>query len=158
MTGEALQGPLTGTRLTVLTAVPKVHWRDRRAAYPQSQILTSHGVQASAEDSYTSYHASRQTGLVLPAHTNTQLPPKDLAIGIRIGEQARAYPLRMFTQTTIITDRVAGKDLSPPGNRARTRRRLLGILLRVHRGRNNLHAFILEPARSGKGRELLLTV
>jgi len=35
---------------------------------------------------------------------------------------------------------------------------LLGILLRVHGGRNHLHAFVLEPARSGKGRELLPAV
>ena len=40
-----------------------------------------------------------------------QLRPKHLVMGIRIGEQARAYPLRIFTQTKILTDHVAGKDL-----------------------------------------------
>ena len=35
---------------------------------------------------------------------------------------------------------------------------LLGVLLRVHGGRNNLDAFFLEPVGSGKSRKLLLTV
>jgi Protein of unknown function (DUF3179) len=111
VTGEALQGPLTGKRLQIRTAVPKVRWRDWRAAYPHSQVFTSHGVQARSEDVYASYHASGRTGLFPPEHANAQLRPKDLVMGIRIGEQARAYPLRIFTRSKIITDRVAGTDL-----------------------------------------------
>jgi hypothetical protein len=111
VTGEALQGPLAGKRLTILAAVPKVRWRDWRAAYPQSQVLTSQGVQDVDEDRYASYHASRQTGLFPPKHINPQLLPKDLIMGIRIGEQARAYPLQVFTQTKIVTDHFAGQDL-----------------------------------------------
>ena len=111
VTGEALQGPLTGKHLTIRAAVPKVRWRDWRAAYPHSQVLTSHGVQDIDEDRYASYHASPQTGLFLPEHINAQLPPKALIMGIRIGEQARAYPLQVFTQAKIVTDHFAGKDL-----------------------------------------------
>ena len=111
VTGEALQGPLIGQRLTILAAVPKVRWRDWHAAYSQSQVLTSHGMQESAEDAYASYHASQRTGLVPPAHTNTQLRPKDLVMGIRIADQAHAYPFRLFTHAPILTDHVAGKDL-----------------------------------------------
>ena len=111
VTGEALAGPLTGKRLTIRAAVPKVRWRDWQAAYPQSQVLTAHGVQDLVEDRYASYHASHQTGLVPPAHTNAQLPPKDLVMGIRLGEQVRAYPLRLFTQTSLVTDQIAGTDL-----------------------------------------------
>ena len=111
VTGEALQGPLIGQRLTILAAVPKVRWRDWRAAYPQSHVLTLHGVQESAEDAYASYHASQRTGLVPTQHTNAQLRPKDLVMGIRIANQARAYPLRLFTHAPILTDHVVGKDL-----------------------------------------------
>ena len=64
-----------------------------------------------AEDQYASYHASRQTGLVPPVHTNTQLQPKDLIMGIRTAEQARAYPLALFTHTPVLIDHFAGKDL-----------------------------------------------
>jgi hypothetical protein len=35
---------------------------------------------------------------------------------------------------------------------------LPGLLLRVHGGRNKLHAGVLEPARCDPGRELLRTV
>jgi Protein of unknown function (DUF3179) len=111
VTGEALQGPRTGKRLQIRTAVPKVRWRDWRAAYPHSQVFTFHGVQEHGEDVYASYHASGQTGLFPPAHANAQLRPKDLVMGIRIGEQARAYPFQIFTRTKILTDRVAGTDL-----------------------------------------------
>src|SRR5262249_44641459 len=103
VTGEALQGPLAGNGLPILASVPKVRWRDWRTAYPQSQILTAHGMQASAEDQYAGYHASRQTGLVSPAHTNAQLRSKDLVMGIRLGEQARVYPFGLFMTTPLAT-------------------------------------------------------
>jgi hypothetical protein len=32
-------------------------------------------------------------------------------MGIRIADQARAYPFRLFTHAPILTDRVAGRDL-----------------------------------------------
>ena len=61
VTGEALQGPLKGKRLQVRTAGPKVRWRDWRAAYPQGQVLTFHGIQERGEDVYASYHTSART-------------------------------------------------------------------------------------------------
>jgi len=111
VTGEALQGPLTGKRLAILAAMPKVRWHEWRAAYPQSRVLTVYGRQGLYEDRYASYHGSDRTGLFPPSHTNAQLWPKELVLGIRLGEHARAYPLGHFTHTPIITDRFAGKDL-----------------------------------------------
>lgn len=111
VTGEALEGPLIGQRLTLRAAVPKVRWRAWQAVYPQSQVLTVDGIQEELEDRYASYHASRQTGLVSPEHTKPHLPPKTLVMGLRLGEQARAYPLTLFTQTPLVIDQVAGTDL-----------------------------------------------
>jgi hypothetical protein len=111
VTGEALDGPLAGKRLTIRAAVPKVRWQDWQAAYPQSQVLMSRGMQDLDEDPYASYHTSDLTGLFPPTHVNAQLPPKALVMGIRVGEQARAYPLHLFSQSAVVTDQVAGTDL-----------------------------------------------
>ena len=111
VTGEALEGPLAGQRLTIHTAVPKVRWRDWQVAYPHSQVLTVRGAQDAEYDPYASYHSSAQAGLFPPGHIDTQLPSKALVMGVRLSDQARAYPLDLFAQTTVVTDQVAGTDL-----------------------------------------------
>lgn len=111
ITGEALEGPLIGNRLEIIAAVPKVRWQDWKAAYPQSQVLTSYGFQDFDQDRYADYHLSGITGLFPPTHGNPQLLPKALVMGMRVGEQARAYPHDLFKTTKVITDRFAGKEL-----------------------------------------------
>jgi hypothetical protein len=111
VTGEALQGSLKGKQLTILASVPKIRWGDWKVAYPDSKVLTLYGFQDGAEDQYAGYHHSGMTGLFAPTHRNTSLPPKTLVMGIRLGDQARAYPLDSFTQTKVALDEFAGKKL-----------------------------------------------
>ena len=111
ITGAAIAGPLQGKQLEMLTALPKIRWKEWVAAYPQSRILTSYGFQYFDEDGYADYHLGGMTGLFPPTHVNAVLPPKALVLAIRIGAHARAYPLQVFTQSKVITDTVGGKEL-----------------------------------------------
>ncbi len=112
VTGEALQGKLKGKQLEILAAQPKVRWKDWKLTYPESKVLTLYGFQDLDEDNYADYHFGPMTGIVPLEHTNDRLHPKARVIAIRIGEQARGYPLALFDQETkVLTDRVAGKDL-----------------------------------------------
>jgi hypothetical protein len=111
ITGEGLTGPLKGKRLTIRAAVPKVRWKAWRTAYPSSRVLTHHGFQDYDTDQYADYHVTSQTGLFAPEHTNEALPPKSLVLALRLGEHARAYPLEVFTRTTVLNDTVQGTPL-----------------------------------------------
>ena len=112
VTGEALQGKLKGKQLEILAAQPKVRWDDWKTAYPGSKVLTLFGFQDLDEDNYSDYHFSPMTGIVPVEHRDDRLHPKAKVIAIRIGDQARAYPLALFNQATkVVTDRVADKEL-----------------------------------------------
>jgi hypothetical protein len=151
ITGEALEGPLKGNRLEIIAAVPKVRWQDWKAAYPQSQVLTSDGFQDFDQDRYADYHLSGMTGLFPPEHDNARLHPKALVMGIRFGAQARAYPLDAFVQRKIVTDRFAGKKLviyRDPASEASAvyERHIDGVLLSFRPGKTWI---LLEDTTTG---------
>ncbi len=111
VTGDALLGPLQGKRLKILAALPKIRWQHWKTAYPQSKVLTYYGLQDFDEDQYADYHFSGMTGLFPPEHTKSELHPKALVMGVRIGDQYRAYPLGAFEQSKLMTDRFANTEL-----------------------------------------------
>ncbi len=111
VTGEALQGKLKGKQLKILAAQPKVRWDQWKTTYPDSKVLTLYGLQDSDEDGYADYHFGPMTGIVPVQHRDDRLHPKAKVMAIRIGDQARAYPLELFKEKKLLTDRVADKDL-----------------------------------------------
>ena len=111
VTGECLEGQLKGQRLEILAAVPKVRWQHWKQAYPASKVLSMYGFEDFDEDGYADYHFSNMTGLFAPQHRDQRLHPKALVMGIRIGTQARAYPLELFDTDKIFLDQFAGKHL-----------------------------------------------
>ncbi len=112
VTGAALRGKLKGKQLEILAAQPKVRWDQWKATYPGSKVLTLYGFQDYEDDSYADYHMGPMTGIVPVVHRDDRLHPKAKVMAIRLGDQARAYPLELFNQETkLLTDRVADKDL-----------------------------------------------
>ncbi|ETW95752.1 MAG: hypothetical protein ETSY1_29380 [Candidatus Entotheonella factor] len=112
VTGEALRGKLQGKQLEILAAQPKVRWDEWKKTYPESKVLTLYGFQDLDEDNYADYHFGPMTGVVPVTHRDDRLHPKAKVMAIRIGEQARAYPLALFNQETkLLTDRVADQAL-----------------------------------------------
>ena len=113
ITGEAIQGPLSGKRLKLLASMPQIAWKTWQLNYPKTQVLsvpTGGGMQEGrSQDAYADYHASQDTGVSGMEYTDNRLPNKSLVIGVQVqtkgdNTQFRAYPLTDFTETAVIND------------------------------------------------------
>ncbi len=120
ITGEAIQGPLTGKQLKPLASMPQIAWKTWQLNYPETQVLsvpTRDGMRESInQDVYADYHASQRAGVSGMNYTDNRLLSKSLVIGVQApakGDdmQFRAYPLIHFTETAIINDILAGVSL-----------------------------------------------
>ncbi len=94
LTGEALVGPLAGEELTILSSVPKVKWKEWKAQYPETKVLSVEGREDQRHDTYRDYHGSFKTGLFPPERHDKRLRDKDRVIGVIVGSQQTAYPLK----------------------------------------------------------------
>ena len=113
ITGEAIQGPLSGKQLKPLASMPQIAWKTWQMNYPETQVLsvpTGDGrLESLNRDGYADYHASQRTGVSGMKYTDNRLPNKSLVIGVQVpaedgSTQFRAYPLTHFTDTAIIND------------------------------------------------------
>ena len=120
ITGEAIQGPLTGKQLKPLASMPQIAWKTWQLNYPETQVLsvpTRGGMRESInQDAYADYHASQRAGVSGMEYTDNRLPNKSLVIGVQApakggNMQFRAYPLIHFTETAIINDTLDGVPL-----------------------------------------------
>ena len=93
LTGEAVYGPLEGETLDMLSAVPRVKWKDWHAQHPDTQVLSVRGREDQRHDNYSDYHRSRRTGLFTPDHRDKRLKDKDRVIGVTVGDLRKAYPM-----------------------------------------------------------------
>ena len=113
ITGEALQGPLKGKQLTLLSSIPQIAWKTWQQNYPDTQVLSVPTVGGTLEglsrDNYANYHASQDTGVSGMEYTDGRLPNKSLVIGVQLQTQGgntqfRAYPITHFTETAVVND------------------------------------------------------
>ena len=113
ITGEAIQGPLSGKRLKPLASMPQIAWKTWQLNYPKTQVLsvpTGGGMRESRnQDAYADYHASQRAGVSGMEYTDSRLPNKSLVIGVQLQTKAgntqfRAYPLTHFAETAVIND------------------------------------------------------
>ncbi len=113
ITGEALQGPLKGKQLTLLSSIPQIAWETWQQNYPDTQVLsvpTAGGtIEGLSRDTYADYHASQRTGVSGMEYTDNRLSNKVLVIGVQLQTQGgntqfRAYPITHFTETAVIND------------------------------------------------------
>ncbi len=94
LTGEALSGPLAGETLTMLAAMPRVKWKEWQAQYPNTEVLSVRGREDQRTDTYRDYHGSSRTGLFTPENRDKRLRNKETVIGVTLGSQQKAYPLK----------------------------------------------------------------
>ena len=88
ITGEAIQGPLSGKRLKPLASMPQITWKTWQLNYPNTQVLsvpTGGGMRESRnQDAYADYHASQRAGVSGVEYTDNRLPNKSLVIGVQV--------------------------------------------------------------------------
>jgi len=105
ITGEAVLGPLQGTKLEF---VPALHttWAEWKALHPKTLALVKG--YSGAYDSYASYYESARAGVLGETRSDTRLYVKEFVVGVEQGGQAVAYPFSVLNGQPVINDVVGG--------------------------------------------------
>jgi hypothetical protein len=131
VSGEAIQGPLKGSRLTRVFH-DELTFRQWRGESPGGRVL-----RPAADTAWKRFSSSweEQTGrLPVPVSgpLDPVLPPRTVVAGVTIGAASKAYPLDRVTAQAPLHDRVGGVSISlwlgPDGKSVRAFRNRLDSL------------------------------
>lgn len=103
--GEAVSGPLKGTRLEF---VPALHttWADWKAQHPDTLALGKG--YSGGYDSYGGYYQSSQTGVIGETYSDNRLYVKEFVVGVEQNGEAVAYPFSTLNDQPVVNDVVGG--------------------------------------------------
>ena len=101
LTGSAIQGPLSGSQLTVLPAT-ETRWGAWKAAYPATRVLPHD--YPGQRDEYARYYAGGDAGILGRKRQDSRLPPKALVIGVRVMDLPKAYWLDSLVNAKVVND------------------------------------------------------
>ena len=97
---EAVTGSHTNARLRPIPSV-RTTWKTWREQHPQTLVLSTRtGFSRDYSDSPYEAYAKSPTTMFPVKHEDTRLSAKDKVVGISIGEQHKAYPLKLFRGRT----------------------------------------------------------
>lgn len=118
VTGEAIVGERTGTKLTLLPAdtMPLRVFRER---YPQGKVLTTDTGQRRdyRDDPYAGYATSRSVGFGVRAGDD-RLHPKEVVMGFTLEGEAVAIVVKPVLERGAVTARVGNSEVVAQGDRA----------------------------------------
>jgi hypothetical protein len=110
MLGEALVGPHRGKRLDLLGA-DVTSWGDWRALHPDTLLLEPpHGVGTDRQRPYRDYETSLEVRFPR-RHVDDRLHPKEVVLGLRVGDAAKAYPEGVVAAQGVVPDEVGGRPV-----------------------------------------------
>ena len=111
ITGEAIVGDFTGTRLKLIPA-PVVSWAEFVSAFPEGKVLSRDtGFNRDYELApYAGYDDLRNTPFLFSDRLNSRFPPMERIVGLRIGDESLAYPFTLLEEHPVINDSFGGKD------------------------------------------------
>ena len=114
ITGEAIVGDLTGTRLTVLPA-QALSFSDFREAYPEGLVLSREtGIYPAGAYEIAPYAGYDRDGgqpFLFSGEVDPRLPALERFLTIDIAGEAVAYPSSGLRQTPVIDDTVGGRAI-----------------------------------------------
>lgn len=108
ITGEAIVGSLTGTKLDRLPSAI-VAWADFSASHPNAEVLsrdTGSGIAYGANP-YVGYTSSA-VPFLFDGEIDERYPALERVVGVTIGETEKAYPFSLLAGKPAINDIVAG--------------------------------------------------
>ena len=106
--GKAVAGELEGTQLTFITAL-QTNWQTWQALHPETLVINP-GLFGG--DSYRRYYTSSRAGVLGWSNPNDLLHSKEYVIGVRLSDQAKAYPFSILSEMPIVNDEVAGVPIA----------------------------------------------
>lgn len=103
--GEAITGPLIGTRLEF---VPALHttWADWRAEHSDTLALVKG--YSGAYDSYLGYYQSPRAGVIGETVNDDGLYVKEFVVGVEQNGEAVAYPFSALNEQPVVNDVIGG--------------------------------------------------
>ncbi len=113
VTGTAIKGKLTGTRLKLYPAIHTT-WAEWKELYPASVVLSKQGRVGieGTNNVYASYFNNEsQLGIFGTENPDKSLPGKEFVIGLTLDSVAVAYPYRHLSRKPLVNDLVAGRSL-----------------------------------------------
>ncbi len=105
--GEAVEGPLAGTRLGLVSS-RLTTWSAWREEYPGTLVLDSEGP---VPDQYAQYYADGRSGVLGQSNFDGRLPSKDLVVGIAGQSSQKAYPHSRLAELPVLNDEFEGTDI-----------------------------------------------
>lgn len=108
ITGQAVEGSLKGTPLTIVPAV-QTTWQEWVSAHPDTLVLDKRGSYRS--DPYGSYYAGSSKGIIGESVKDGRLHSKELVVGVTIGGRSKACPFSRLAGTPVVNDLVDGVPL-----------------------------------------------
>ncbi|MBI4301706.1 MAG: DUF3179 domain-containing protein [Chloroflexi bacterium] len=112
ITGEAIVGELTGSRLIFLTAAI-TSWKEFKTTFPQGLVLsrdTGH-TRPYGINPYVGYDSVFQSPFLFRGPSDPRLPPMERVATVSIDGTDVAYPFSLLTKKTVINDRVGETPL-----------------------------------------------
>ncbi len=106
--GEALTGPMTGTKLEVLAASHWT-WKEWRDLHPETLALEKPDYLV--RDPYETYYESDDAGIIGETVNDDRLGAKEHVIGVLIGETPVAYSYEALGETPVLNDVVGESEL-----------------------------------------------
>ena len=107
ISGEAIVGELTGTRLKAIPA-PMIRWADFRARYPDGKVLsreTGFGRDYGLNP-YLSYDSDSRPFL-FSGEPDDRYPAMERVVGVTVNDINKAYPFSVLQQQPVVNDEVA---------------------------------------------------
>jgi uncharacterized protein DUF3179 len=107
VTGEAIHGPLKGRRLELVFA-DEVSFGLWRREHPRGRVLQPQEGSPWREFSKDWEADTAKLPVVVPARAGDPLPPRELVVGIKIKDSAKAYPFTALQRQSPVIDVVGG--------------------------------------------------
>ena len=112
ITGEAIVGELTGTKLTFLPA-NMISWVDFKEAFPDGHVLSRDTgfVRDYDRPPYTGYDSQTDRPFLYFGPLDDRLPVMERIVGVNVGEASVAYPFSLFQSVPVVNDTVDSQDV-----------------------------------------------
>lgn len=107
--GEAIEGPLIGTKLEFLPSWMTT-WESWRTQHPNTLALDKG--YAGARDPYErGYYGSSQAGVIGETFFDDRLYTKEFVVGVELNDAAVAYPFSQLNITPVVNDARSDQNL-----------------------------------------------
>lgn len=106
--GQAVEGPLKGTKLEFVESL-QTTWSEWKQLHPDPRAHQKD--RRGGGDSYASYYARGDAGVLGQSRQDDRLYVKEFVIGVTLDDTAKAYPFSVLNEEPVVNDRLADQPV-----------------------------------------------